>query len=76
MRQTDAEVTANVSKYKNTILAMTDKLKADLSNMLDEHKRMVSALEKLINAANQENKPEYNLVTIRVFYGSSFCRKV
>lgn len=58
--QEDAEMTANVREYQNTILTMTNKLKEDLPNMLDEHKKIVSALEKLIDAANQENKPEYS----------------
>lgn len=39
---------------------MTDKLKEDLPSMLDEHKEIVDALEKLIDAANQENKLEYS----------------
>lgn len=59
-RKREAEMTANVREYQNTILAMTDKLKEDLPKMLDEHKEIVSALEKLIDAANQENKPEYS----------------
>lgn len=42
-------------------LAMTDKLKADLPHMLQEHKAIVAALEKLITAARQENKPQYGL---------------
>ena len=45
--QEDAEMTANVREYQNTILTMTNKLKEDLPNMLDEHKKIVSALEKL-----------------------------
>ena len=40
-------------------LAMTDRLRADLPHMLQEHKAIVAALEKLIIAARQENKPEY-----------------
>lgn len=46
-------------QQQNTILTMTDKLKEDLPNMLDEHKKIVSALDKLIDAAKQENKSEY-----------------
>jgi hypothetical protein len=38
---------------------MTDKLKSDLQSMLKEHKQIVSALEKMIAAANEEDKPEY-----------------
>jgi hypothetical protein len=40
-------------------LAMTDKLKADLPEMLKEHKAIVGALEKLIVAAKAENKMEH-----------------
>lgn len=57
--QKEAKMTANAIQYQNTILIMTDKLKEDLPNMLDEHREIVDALEKLIDAANQENKPEY-----------------
>jgi hypothetical protein len=41
------------------ILLMTDKLKTDLDLMLEEHKEIVAALEKLVVAAKKENKPEY-----------------
>ncbi len=41
------------------VLAMTDKLRAELGGMLAEHKRIVSELEKLADLAKQENKPEY-----------------
>ena len=59
-RQKEVDMTsADAGQYQNTILAMTDKLKEDLPNMLDEHKKIVGVLEKLIDAANQENKPEY-----------------
>jgi hypothetical protein len=44
-----------------SVLAMTDRLRADLPHMLQEHKTIVAALEKLIVAARQENKPEYAL---------------
>ncbi len=40
------------------VLAMTDKLEAELPQMLAEHKAIVAALEKLIAAAKAENKPE------------------
>ena len=42
-------------------LAMTNRLGADLPHMLQEHKAIVAALERLIIAAEQENKPEYAL---------------
>lgn len=41
-----------------TVIAMTDKLKADLPHMLQEHKAVVAALEKLSAAAKEEGKPE------------------
>ena len=41
------------------ILLMTDKLRADLSQMLKEHKEIVRIAKKLVAAAKKENKPEY-----------------
>jgi hypothetical protein len=41
------------------VIAMTDKLKADLGRMLQEHKAVIAALHKLIEAAENEKKPEY-----------------
>jgi hemerythrin HHE cation binding domain-containing protein len=40
------------------VLAMTDKLEGELPRMLAEHKDIVAALEKLIEAAVAEKKPE------------------
>jgi hypothetical protein len=40
------------------VLAMTDKLEAELPRMLAEHKDIVAALENLIEAAVAEKKPE------------------
>lgn len=40
------------------VLKMTDALKTELPQMLEEHKGIVAAVEKLIEAARQENKPE------------------
>ena len=39
------------------ILAMTDKLRAELPQMLAEHKAVVGALRRLAAAAKQEKKP-------------------
>lgn len=39
-------------------VAMSDRLKADLSHMLLEHKEIVAALEALIDAAKSEGKTE------------------
>ena len=41
------------------VLPMTDKLKAELGEMLAEHKSIVAALRRLADAAKRENKPEY-----------------
>lgn len=40
------------------VLAMTDKLEAELPQMLAEHKQIVAALDKLVAAAKAENKPD------------------
>lgn len=42
-----------------SVLSMTDKLKAELPEMLQEHKAIVAALKNLTEAAKEENKPEY-----------------
>jgi hypothetical protein len=41
------------------VLKMTDKLEAELPQMLAEHKEIVKALERLVEAAKAESKPEY-----------------
>jgi hypothetical protein len=41
------------------VLAMTDKLKTELSQMLEEHKAIVVALANLVDQARIANKPEY-----------------
>lgn len=40
------------------VLKMTDRLEAELPTMLAEHKDIVAALEKLIEAAMAESKPD------------------
>ncbi len=40
------------------VLAMTDKLAAELPQMLAEHKQIVAALDKLIAAAKAEQRPD------------------
>ena len=40
------------------VLKMTDKLEAELPTMLSEHKDIVAALEKLVDAAKTENRPD------------------
>src|SRR6185437_13522525 len=41
------------------VIKMTDKLESDLPHMLAEHKDIVTALQRLIEAAKAEDKPEY-----------------
>jgi hypothetical protein len=42
-----------------SVLKMTDKLKRELPQMLEEHKAIVGALEKLTDAAREQGKTEY-----------------
>lgn len=48
-----------VTKEMRGALAMTDKLKAQLPQMLKEHKEIVAALKNLIDVAKKEKKMEY-----------------
>lgn len=41
------------------VIAMTDRLKAELPTMLAEHQDIVAALNQLADAARSENKPHY-----------------
>jgi hypothetical protein len=41
------------------VLAFTEKLKAELPQMLSEHRSIVVALDKLEEAARSEGRPEY-----------------
>jgi hypothetical protein len=43
------------------VLKLTDKLEAELPQMLAEHKEIVTALQRLAEAAKAEDKPEYAL---------------
>ena len=47
-----------ISQEMEVAVAMSDRLKADLSHMLLEHKQIVAALEALIDAAKSEEKTE------------------
>jgi hypothetical protein len=40
------------------VLKMTDKLEAELPTMLSEHKDIIAALKKLVDAARTENRPD------------------
>jgi hypothetical protein len=48
-----------VDENMKSVLPMTDRLKAELPEMLEEHKAVVAALKDLIAAAEAENKPEH-----------------
>jgi Glu-tRNA(Gln) amidotransferase subunit E-like FAD-binding protein len=52
-------VEGKVNEEMKEILMLTDKLKAELPKMLQEHKAIVTALDGLVKAAQEENKPEY-----------------
>jgi hypothetical protein len=49
----------DVDTNMKNVIAMTDRLKAELPEMLEEHKAVVAALEKLSAAATAEDKPEH-----------------
>ncbi len=46
-------------KMMKDVISMTDRLKADLPHMLEEHKSIVASLKNLIDVAKKENKMEY-----------------
>jgi hypothetical protein len=48
-----------VSSEMERVLSMTDRLKKDLPQMLKEHKAVVAALNRLVNAAKKGGKMEY-----------------
>jgi len=48
-----------VTTEMKEVLKMTNRLKADLPQMLEEHKEIVAALKNLIEAAKKEKKMEY-----------------
>jgi hypothetical protein len=41
------------------VLKMTDTLEAELPKMLAEHRLIVAALQELVAAARQEDRPEF-----------------
>lgn len=49
----------SVTPEMRSVLALTDKLKADLGQMLVEHESIVAALEKLSAAAEAAGRREY-----------------
>jgi hypothetical protein len=59
-------VDTGVAHEMRDIVAMTDRLKAEMPRMLDEHKAIVAALDELRAAATAERRPE----------GSRFAEKL
>jgi hypothetical protein len=49
-----------VTPEMRSVIALTDRLKGDMSRMLSEHKAIVQALEELGRAAKAEGHPEVN----------------
>lgn len=49
-----------ITTEMEAVLAMTDRLKADLHEMVEEHKAIVSALKGLSFAAKKESKTAYS----------------
>lgn len=49
----------SITPEMGDVLAMTDKLKAGLGEMIEEHQAIVAALKKLSDAARQERKKGY-----------------
>lgn len=47
-----------ITPQMREVIPLTDKLKADLPEMLQEHQTIVVALNRLSDAARRENKPE------------------
>jgi Hemerythrin HHE cation binding domain len=55
-----AELTrGKVDEQMRSVLVMTDRLKAELPEMLREHQEVVAALKKLTAAAETENLPDH-----------------
>lgn len=48
-----------VTPEMKDVIRMTDRLKADLPHMLEEHKAIVASLKNLIAVAKKENKMEH-----------------
>jgi Hemerythrin HHE cation binding domain len=49
----------NLTREMSEVLEMTEKLKSNLPQMLDEHKEIVKALTELETASSNENRLEY-----------------
>lgn len=53
-----AVASGKVEKSMVEVLKLTDKLEADLPRMLDEHRAILAALQRLVEAAKAENKAD------------------
>jgi hypothetical protein len=51
--------TGDVTPEMADVLALTERLKAELPQMLEEHKAIVAALSHLVEVGKQEHKLEY-----------------
>lgn len=56
-----ALATGKLAPGMTDVLALTDRLEAELSGMLGEHKEIVAALGDLVAAAKAENMPKYTV---------------
>lgn len=54
-------IAGKISPVMRGVIAMTDRLKEQYQEMLTEHEDIIAAIHKLMNAAREENKPEYVL---------------
>lgn len=54
----DELINGNINQEMKEILPLTEKLKNILPEMLDEHKQIVKALQRLKKSAKEENHPE------------------
>lgn len=48
-----------ITNEMTSVLVMTEKLKVELPQMLEEHKMIIEALHNLIIASRNKNKPQY-----------------
>jgi hypothetical protein len=54
-------IAGKISPVMRGVIAMTDRLKAQYQRMLGDHEIIIAAVHKLMEAARDENKPEYVL---------------
>jgi hypothetical protein len=57
--QSESKATNIEPQIRDAAISMADKLVKDLPHMLEEHKDIVAALDKMKSAALMENKPEH-----------------